>query len=662
VITHRWWSGAASLTLGLVVLAAPTSAAAAGSRPPTSLSPALGSLLATLPGGATTPVLITLRERTDLTSLPAPANRAGRLSAVVRRLRSDTSRSQTSLRARLRSLAAQGEVTDVTPLWVTNAVAVTATAAAVRELAGRPDVESIRPDPMTLRTMSAPPEPNITAVGAPELWSTNQTGQGVVVATLDSGADLANPDLAGRWRGGTNSWYDPYGEHPDGPVDLTGHGTATLGAMVGGDDAGTAYGMAPGATWIAARVFDDRGAASATAIHEAFQWLLDPDGDPSTADAPQIVNSSWVIGTGPSCDLAFQADVQALRAAGIMPVFAAGNFGPYAATSASPANYPESISVGAVDAAGVVWAYSGAGPTGCAGRTRVFPDLVAPGVGVLAADRYDGYTHLSGTSVAAPHVSGALALLAGAHPLASPDAFERALTTSAVDLGALGPDDRYGFGLVDVAAADAALAVPPDLKLDVAPGELTAGAGATLTLTVGATPMGGFDAATDLSLGGLPSDAARWDFAPASVAPGAWTSTLTVVLGSGIPDGSYVLTVSASGGGVTRAASARLTVLTPADFSMAASPELVTVRRGHHGTVTLAVRPTGGFSGNVTVEVGPLPAGVAMARTTRKVAVPKDVTWRLSVSRRAAPGTYAVTLTGAGGGRTHSVTVSVVVV
>ena len=82
--------------------------------------------------------------------------------------------------------------------------------------------------------------------------------------------------------------------------------------------------------------------------------MLDPDHDPTTDDAPQVVNGSWSIGAGPGCDLSFQPDVQALRAAGILPVFAAGNYGPGGATSVSPANYPESLSVGAVSGADLV--------------------------------------------------------------------------------------------------------------------------------------------------------------------------------------------------------------------------------------------------------------------------------------------------------------------
>ena len=409
--------GGIALVLAAVAIgpALPAAAAPVTTAAPATLSVPLQEALARTAGSGMTDVLVTLRGRPDLSGL-AGTGHPQRLREVLRRLQAGTMASQAPLRARLRVLAAHGEVADVTPLWVTNAVSLTATAAAIAELAARPDVESVILDTVTVRTVAGSAEPNIATVGAPQLWDAGQTGQGVVVATLDTGVDTANPDLAARWRGGPDSWFDPYGQHPDAPVDLDGHGTATMGAIVGADGAGTSYGMAPGATWIAARIFDDRGGASTTAIHEAFQWVLDPDHDPATADAPQVVNGSWVLGTGPSCDLTFQADVQALRAAGIVPVFAAGNFGPYAASSASPANYPESLSVGAVTSSDAVWAYTSAGPSTCGGRSRVFPDLVAPGVSVLSADRYDGYTYLSGTSIAAPHVAGALALLLGAQP------------------------------------------------------------------------------------------------------------------------------------------------------------------------------------------------------------------------------------------------------
>ena len=177
---------------------------------------------------------------------------------------------------------------------------------------------------------------------------------------MDTGVDASHPDLSGRYRGGTNSWYDPYGQHSS-PTDINGHGTWTMGVMVGGGAGGSAVGMAPDARWIAVKIFNDRGQASVSAIHQGFQWLLDPDGNPATADAPQVVNNSWGM-SSPGCDLTFQPDVQALAAAGILPVFAAGNFGPGVGTGVSPANYPESLAVGALASGGGVLGSSSRGP------------------------------------------------------------------------------------------------------------------------------------------------------------------------------------------------------------------------------------------------------------------------------------------------------------
>jgi hypothetical protein len=241
---------------------------------------------------------------------------------------------------------------------------------------------------------------------------------------------------------------------------MSGHGTATLGVALGGETGGTSIGVAPGASWIAARVFNDAGVASATAVHQAFQWALDPDGDPTTDDAPSVVNGSWSIGTGPGCDLTFQPDLQALRTAGILPVFAAGNFGPGASTSVSPANYPEALSVGAVDGVGTPFTASGRGPSTCGGRTRAYPDLVAPGVGIRTSDRYGQFQTVSGTSVAAPHVTGAAALLLSGHQELTPDQLGSALLDGATDLGVAGPDEVTGTGLLDLVGSEEALTEP----------------------------------------------------------------------------------------------------------------------------------------------------------------------------------------------------------
>jgi subtilisin family serine protease len=405
--------------------------------------------------GATTaappmrPVIVRLDAQASLGGLPQP--RAQRLRELVTRLKDTARTTQLPVLQLLATRQRQGLVGRVRPMWVMNAVAVTAAQSVIDELRAMPPVAGVTPDGTGIVPAASPPQWNISLANAPPAWDAGDTGQGVVVASLDTGVDVTHPDLASRWRGGSDSWYDPYGQHTAGPVDFSGHGTQTMGVMVGGDAGGSSIGVAPGAKWIAARVFDDQGSATVSAVHFAFQWVLDPDHDSATADSPQVVNNSWTMTSG--CSLEFLPDIDALRAAGIAPVFAAGNGGPGADTGFSPANNPGALAVGSTSSLDVIANDSSRGPTSCGGTGRTFPSLVAPGVGIRTADLFSGYTTQSGTSLAAPHVAGALALLLSAHPGLSATAQETALTSTAVDLGAAGVDDSYGAGRIDIAAA-----------------------------------------------------------------------------------------------------------------------------------------------------------------------------------------------------------------
>ncbi len=311
----------------------------------------------------------------------------------------------------------------------------------------------------------APPEssaataslgPNLKLIGVEPVWARGITGKGIVVALLDSGVDMTHPEFEARWRGGSNSWFDPYDEHPEGPIDASGHGTQMLGVILGGAESGTSLGVAPDAQWIAARVFNDRGRATTQAIHQALKWVLDPDDNPATNDAPQVVNSSW-SSAGALCEPEFDDDLRALRAAGILPVFAAGTGKPV-----SPADSPEAFAVGALAADGQTPYFDTAfGPSTCNGKTTIYPQMTAPGEGIYTTDRFGLYTTVDGTSLAAAHVSGTLALLLSARPSLTADEQETILKGTAVDLGQPGPDNQFGFGRVN---ADAAIrrALAPD--------------------------------------------------------------------------------------------------------------------------------------------------------------------------------------------------------
>jgi subtilisin family serine protease len=388
-------------------------------------------------------------------------------SNQLRQMQDFAVRSQASIVQYLGEMESAGFVQEIIPFWIFNGLAVTASPQVIQELGNRADVIGIDPNrtfyaPSTQTELSSPHN-NIEMIHAPELWEMGYRGQGIVIANMDTGVFGDHPDLASNWRGGSNSWYDTTGQYPDHPFDTDGHGTWTMGVMVGGDSSGHMLGVAPEAEWVAVRIFDDDGLATSVRIHLGFQWLLDPDGDPDTMDAPHVVNSSWAFqATG--CFLDFLPDIKVMRAAGILPIFAAGNAGPASSTGLSPSNNPGAFSVGAIHPDGLISVSSSRGPSTCGQEEHIFPSLVSPGIGILSTGLNDGYTSSSGTSLAAPHVAGVLALLLSAYPDLSVDEQERILLESAFDLGVEGPDNDYGYGQLDALNAYRLLAgqpVPP---------------------------------------------------------------------------------------------------------------------------------------------------------------------------------------------------------
>ncbi len=402
-------------------------------------------------------VIISLRDKIDL-SLYRYEKRHKNRSRLIKALKSKANATQRPIRDLLKSQGAKR----ITTLWLTNSIAVRAEVRVILKLADHPGVAEIRLDytlhmPETQYALAEPPRWNLNMIDAAALWNLGFTGQGIIVANMDSGVDLNHADLNPRWRGGTNSWYDPHGEH-DSPYDDTGHGTQTMGIIVGGQTSGTAIGVAPDANWIAVKIFNDTGDASFSNIHLGFQWILDPDGDPNTDDSPDVVNNSWGIRNRISeCFLEFYDDIQALKTAGIAVVFAAGNEGSEPNTSISPANYDNSFAVGSVDNSRTIADSSSRGPSPC--HSYFFPQIVAPGVSIQTSDLTGGgafpysYATVSGTSFAAPHASGAMALLLSAFPDLSISQLEDALVQSATDLGVFGPDHHYGYGLINLTAA-----------------------------------------------------------------------------------------------------------------------------------------------------------------------------------------------------------------
>jgi subtilisin family serine protease len=610
-------------------------------------------------------VIVTLREQADIRALPQRSRRA-RQQAVIDSLHATADQTQVGIKAFLERRRAVGKVTRVTPFWIFNGLAVTATPAVIDELAARPDVVSVTPDATIPAPSFAPaattPEWGVDRVNAPALWDLGYRGQGVVVASMDTGVDLNHPDLLSRWRGGTDSWYDPYGQHPTTPTDVTGHGTATMGVTVGGDAGGTSIGVAPDAEWIAVKIFNDQGNATASAIHLGYQWLLDPDNDPTTPDAPDVVNNSWDF-TNPGCDLTFEQDLANLRGAGILPVFAAGNSGPLASTSVSPANNPDAFAVGATDSSDLVFSSSSRGPSACGEPQSVFPELVAPGVSIRSSDLFGGYAVSSGTSLAAPHVTGVLALLLSAFPDATPERQVDALEGGAVDLGPAGADDTYGYGRLDALAAYNWLGSHPDFTVSASPASASTSPGGSVAYTISLTPANGFADDVALSLEGLSPTQSAWAFTPAVVAGGSGSSELSVTAAESLPPGTYPLTIRATGGGLTRTSRTALVVEPPPDFTISASPPSATTVPGGSVAYTVSVSPANGFAADVTLSLSGLSSSQASWTFTPASVTGGSGTTQLTVTTTTTlpPGSYPLTITGTGGGLTRTTQVTLVV-
>ena len=417
------------------------------------ISAELSAVMAQTAANDTIPVIVHFRNRVRLNDY-VPFGKKTRRRLLIRALKQ---RTQTH-RAGVASLLGQTGGRRIRDLWLVNGLAVELRPQIIRALARRTIVDTIRLDqviPLASPTPSGSGSAawNLAMIQADTLWARGYTGQGVVVANMDTGVDIQNIALAASWRGGSNSWYDPSGAHA-APFDADGHGTQTMGVMVGG----AGLGVAPMARWIAVKIFDDAGFAATSDIHSGYQWLLDPDGNPDTDDAPDIVNNSWGFDTMvDQCNTEFEADIAALRTAEIAVVFAAGNSGPSAYTSLSPANNAGSLAVGAVDDTGTVIPLSSNGPSACSADT--YPHLTAPGFSILTTDLTaggafpDATAFASGTSFAAPHVAGAMALLRSAVPTVTLVEMEMALQQSTLDIGPIGPDNSSGYGLVQAAEA-----------------------------------------------------------------------------------------------------------------------------------------------------------------------------------------------------------------
>lgn len=436
--------------------------------------------------------LVYLKDQVDTRSMTAALDQqrprpslAERHRIVVEALQAQSRASDTGLFANLDGLARQGRITVGPRFWIVNAVQVDATPREILALAERSDIDEIflnYPIELIAPVEESPaddggprtPEPGLVAIHAPDAWAAGYDGTGVLVSHLDTGVGITHVALQSRWRGDDPAyaghpewaWFYPLTGHPT-PYDSGTHGTHTMGTICGGAP-GDQIGVAPGAQWISAGVIDLPGASIADTVARAilaFQWIADPDGNPNTNwDVPAVCSNSWGVTTSHGyapCAQTFWAYIDNCEAAGVTVVFAAGNEGPSATTIRRPADRADSetstFSVGNINAADPNYPISSSssrGPVTCGtGNLSIKPEVCAPGTNVRSALPTGTYGTKSGTSMATPHVAGAIALMRQACPDLTPEQLKQILIDTAVDLGTAGNDNSYGYGIIDAYAA-----------------------------------------------------------------------------------------------------------------------------------------------------------------------------------------------------------------
>ena len=461
-------------------------------------------------GGAQTEFLVVMADRADVSAAKALTTKAAKGRYVYDTLLQQAQRTQAGV---LALLSARG--VDHRSYYIVNAIWVRGDRALALELAARDDVAQVIGNPvarMELPRADGPAEESasrvmtplaieegIAFVRAPEVWSAGFTGQGMVVAGADTGIRWSHNALRPHYRGwnGTTAdhdfnWHDSVhapatggicGADTTAPCDDNGHGSHTIGTAVGDDGSANQIGMAPGAKFIGCRNMDQGNGTPARYI-ECFEFFLAPypiggvpaQGNPALA--PDVSVNSWGCPPSEGCDAAnselMRQAVAAQRAAGILTESSAGNSGPGCSTVNTPAAiHDETFTVGGVSCPGNVctdarYSATSHGPVTVDASNRIKPDIAAPATNVRSSTNGSdtAYSSFAGTSMAGPHVGGAVALLLSAEPslAGNVDAIEARLTSTAVRNAAnstslcgstLGvyPNNVFGHGRLDSACA-----------------------------------------------------------------------------------------------------------------------------------------------------------------------------------------------------------------
>lgn len=428
-------------------------------------------------------VILMLADKVDIFALEEELlqRKAGpeeRAYEVISRLQAKAAATQPPLLDKIEKLEGV-KAGSIHPFWVANIIFVEAKSSAIAELSREPLVGRIFPNPeieivdncagrFAAPALENNAEPGLAAIGAREMWAIGYTGYGRKALIIDTGEDAMHPALHNQFAYHTQELSESWAS-PGGPQYCDDHGSHVTGTIVGLDRiAEDTIGVAFDGQWLGgpAQLGDCDFPGTVIGIAQTFQWALNPDGDPSTiSDMPDVINNSW-RGTLPSSgdcgNHPALSVINALMTAGVAVVFAAGNEGPDPSTIGDPPINNTSLvrvfSVGNLNGNNSNFSInssSSRGPTVCGGEGSLLikPEVSAPGTSVRSSVVGGGYSSFNGTSMAAPHASGAVLLLKEAFPYLTGEEILLALYFSAIDLGAPGEDNIYGMGIINLPAA-----------------------------------------------------------------------------------------------------------------------------------------------------------------------------------------------------------------
>ncbi len=512
------------------------------------------------------------------------------------------------------------------------------------------------------QTLSAPNDPSygsqwsLATTNALAGWSTYPGSYSAPsqaqppIAIVDSGIDSTHSDLAGHVDTANGANCVSGTCVSSSAIDDYGHGTHVAGiAAAAANNLTGVAGVAFDAPLIPVKVLDSTGNGNAAGVAAGITWAAD--------HGARVINLS--LGSTSYSQAVCDAVTYA-TSGGALVVAAAGNNG--STTPFYPAACPGAIGVGATDSTDAVPYWSDTG------SANVF--VTAPGVNILSTYMGGGYQTESGTSMAAPFVSGLAELLFAQTPSRTAGGVERILASTSDKVGgaSYGADpsgtcssctwnSSYGYGRVDVANAlnGTAPPPPPDFTVGVTPPSVTVAAGHAGSYSVSIGAANGFTGSVSLSASGLPSGATA-TFSPPSVTT-AGSSTLTIATGAATPAGSYTLTVQGTSGSLAHAVSMTLAVTGP-DFALVATPSSVSATQGSSASSTISLSNLNGFKGTVSLSASGVPTGTTAKLSHTSLSGTTTVTLTLTTTTSTPAGSYPVKVTGVSGSLTRTATVT----